>query len=69
MNFLNPDAEAIRKKAEETEKTHVYIALFGQPGAGKSSLINAIVGQPLAKVGVENDVTRREWTTSGTAYP
>jgi predicted GTPase len=54
---LEKDAEAIRRKAEEADKTPVYIALFGQPGAGKSSLINAIVGQPLAKVGVENDVT------------
>lgn len=57
MNMPNADAEEIRKKAEEAEKTPVYIALFGQPGAGKSSLINAIVGQQLAKVGVENDVT------------
>ncbi len=55
--MLNQDAEAIRKKAEEAEITPVYIALFGQPGAGKSSLINAIVGQPLAAIGVENDVT------------
>jgi hypothetical protein len=55
--MLNPDAEAIRRKAEEADHTPVYIALFGQPGAGKSSLINAIVGQQLAKVGVENDVT------------
>ena len=63
--MLNPDAEAIRRKAEEANNTPVYIALFGQPGAGKSSLINAIVGQPLAKVGVENDVTTKrmdyEW--------
>jgi predicted GTPase len=55
--MVNEDAEAIRRKAEATEHTPVYIALFGQPGAGKSSLINASVGQTLAKVGVENDVT------------
>ncbi len=57
--MLKQDADAIRQKAEEADKTPVYIALFGQPGAGKSSLINAIVGQPLAKVGVENDVTTK----------
>ena len=57
MPTLNEDAEAIRKKAEEADETPVYIALFGQPGAGKSSLINAIVGRQLAKVGVENDIT------------
>jgi len=35
----------------------VSIALFGQPGAGKSSLINKIVGKKLADVGVETDKT------------
>jgi predicted GTPase len=55
--MFNAEAEEIRKRAEQAEYVPVRIALFGQPGAGKSSLINAIVGQTLAPVGVENDVT------------
>ena len=45
--------EQLRKE----DGARVRIALFGQPGAGKSSLINALTGQPLAKVGVHTDTT------------
>jgi GTP-binding protein EngB required for normal cell division len=60
-------AEYVRAKAEEAQNTPVRIALFGQPGAGKSSLINAIVGQKLAPTGVENDVTtsRNDYNWNG----
>lgn len=57
MKNQNANFDEIKAKAEAAEKTPVNIALFGQPGAGKSSLVNAIIGQTLAKVGVENDVT------------
>lgn len=67
MSNSPPHVEEIRQKAEQANKVPVYIALFGQPGAGKSSLINAITGQPLAKVGVENDVTteRTDYSWNG----
>lgn len=45
--------EQLRKE----DGARVRIALFGQPGAGKSSLINALTGQPLAKVGVHTNTT------------
>ena len=54
---IHDEAEKIRRKLEEENNNIVSIALFGQPGAGKSSLINKIVGKKLADVGVETDKT------------
>jgi len=54
---LREEAERIRQKLDELDEVQVRIALFGQPGSGKSSLINRLVGQELAKVGVQNDTT------------
>lgn len=54
---IDDEAEKIRRKLDEENSTTVSVALFGQPGAGKSSLINKIVGQKVAEVGVETDKT------------
>ena len=57
--------EKVRRRAKEESETRVRVGFFGQPGAGKSSLINAVAGQKLAKVGVSTDTTVRseqyEW--------
>lgn len=50
-------AESINDKLRKDEKVKVRVALFGQPGAGKSSLINKIIGRKVAQVGVETDKT------------
>jgi GTP-binding protein EngB required for normal cell division len=57
---IQDDAEHIFRKIKEEDNVIVKIAFFGQPGSGKSSLINAIIGEDVAKVGVETDVTRQE---------
>lgn len=44
-------------KWDEYEKTKVRLALIGQPGAGKSSIINSLVGTKLFPVGVYTDTT------------
>lgn len=54
---IQEEIDAIRKKLDEESTTKVKVALFGQPGAGKSSLINKITGTKIAKVGVETDKT------------
>lgn len=50
------DVEKIREKLNMEKDTFVKVGLFGQPGCGKSSLINALVGEKVAKPGVENDM-------------
>lgn len=51
--FLKEELE----KKRRTMDTVVNIALIGQPGAGKSSLINALVGKRLFETGVHTDTT------------
>jgi hypothetical protein len=47
------------------DQARVRVALFGQPGAGKSSLINRLIGRPMAAPGVHTDTTteaaRYDW--------
>ena len=54
---IHDEAEKIRDQLDKERNTIVSVALFGQPGAGKSSLINKIIGQKVAEVGVETDKT------------
>jgi small GTP-binding protein len=56
MNIYEEAAE-LRERLAKLDRVEVKVALFGQPGAGKSSLINRLTGQRLAKVGVRTDTT------------
>lgn len=46
-NSIHEEAERLRRKIEEDQNKKLKIALFEQPGDGKSSLINSIVGKKL----------------------
>ena len=51
------------KKAEALENAKVKIAISGQSGSGKSSIINAIFGEKVAKVGsVETTFEKKSYT-------
>ena len=54
---IKDEAKKIRQKLNDENNITVSVALFGQPGSGKSSLINKIVGEYVAEVGVETDKT------------
>ena len=54
------NVEELRKNFERAKAnmdTEVKVALIGQPGAGKSSLINNIIGRKVFEVGVHTDTT------------
>lgn len=57
---INKEADTIRKKLDSEMEATVSVALFGQPGSGKSTLINKIVGKKVAETGVETDKTVKE---------
>jgi len=64
---MSDAAAHIRERMNADDSVRVSIALFGQPGCGKSSLINRLTGQRLAREGVRNDVTteRQEFEWNG----
>lgn len=51
------DSEKLKQELDQEDKELLKIVLFGQPGSGKSSLINAIVGKDVAKASQRTDTT------------
>jgi hypothetical protein len=62
---LFDEAQHIRAKMQAEDCVRVSIALFGQPGSGKSALINRLVGQRLAPEASETMSPPSARTTSG----
>ncbi len=54
---IQEDINRIKEELIKSEGCKVKIALFGQPGAGKSTLVNTIIGENKMKTGVYTDVT------------
>ena len=57
MDNIFGTVDEIKKELDRDQTIEVKIAFFGQPGAGKSSLINEIVGDDIAEVSVKTDTT------------
>ena len=56
---LQTEFRNILEKIKRDQCTHTKIAVVGQPGAGKSSIINALIGHKVARTGQGTDITRK----------
>ena len=56
---LQTEFRNILEKIKRDHGTHTKIAVVGQPGAGKSSIINALIGHKVARTGQGTDITRK----------
>lgn len=59
MSLEEKIVEQLTKKVNEMENATLKIALIGQPGAGKSSLINSLLGKEIFKISPETDTTQQ----------
>jgi hypothetical protein len=56
---LKNEFNKIIDEIQKNEAAYTRIAVVGQPGAGKSSLINNLIGHKVAETGQMTDVTRK----------
>ncbi|MDE2420202.1 MAG: dynamin family protein [Gammaproteobacteria bacterium] len=61
--YISEHIENAQKDISQWDSTKVRIAIAGESGRGKSSLINAIAGEAIAPVGVtETTQERKEYS-------
>lgn len=65
---LEPEIRSLENMLEKLERQIVHIAVFGMVGRGKSSVLNALLGQPAFQTGPIHGVTQTiqsaNWTMS-----
>jgi small GTP-binding protein len=55
---MTSEIDSLKEKLKNIDEENVTIVLFGQPGSGKSSLINAVCGRKAVETGEETDTTK-----------
>ena len=55
---IEEEVQKIRERLEKEQANKIKVALFGQPGAGKSSLINKLISGEVVKVSPSTDETK-----------
>ncbi|MGQ9870862.1 MAG: GTP-binding protein [Leptodesmis sp.] len=59
---LEPEITGLESMMDKLDRQVVHIAAFGMVGRGKSSLLNALLGQPIFETGPTHGVTRDRQT-------
>jgi small GTP-binding protein len=59
---LEPEINGLESMMDKLDRQVVHIAAFGMVGRGKSSLLNALLGQPIFETGPTHGVTRDRQT-------
>lgn len=59
---LEPEINGLESMLDKLDRQVVHIAAFGMVGRGKSSLLNALLGQPIFETGPTHGVTRDRQT-------
>jgi hypothetical protein len=61
---LEPEIKGLQSMMDKLDQQIVHIAVFGMVGRGKSSLLNALLGEPVFETGPIHGVTRSQQTAN-----
>lgn len=61
---LEPEIQGLQSMMDKLDQQIVHIAVFGMVGRGKSSLLNALLGEPVFETGPIHGVTRSQQTAN-----